>query len=293
MLAFFDEMGTSDGQVTLEGMIGGFRKIRREWAMLKAEKAGRAVLRKLIRVMKRAGMSVESWFQFMDNSQFGRGDGKLTVLELRMGFQRLAAHIAKTECCCSAYKCERAPTYGLPTPVDVRDCPNDDIPPVSPTAFPSSHESVRALGINDTEEATRRDANAQFPGDHGSGKATIMSNKERSESQFSSLTVVTSDFSAEEGSHERSDDADTLEEKVTEERCRPETKSSVEKGEVSNDVHQEMKGRSTGIDGLRPGEKGAGQDAQSEEIAIGLANTGKPTCCREHALNGMVHLGPR
>lgn len=50
-------------------MISGFRKIRREWATVNAEEAGKAVLVKVIGLMKRAGMSLEDWFRFMDASQ--------------------------------------------------------------------------------------------------------------------------------------------------------------------------------------------------------------------------------
>ncbi|CAM9673799.1 unnamed protein product, partial [Laminaria digitata] len=114
VLTFFDSMGQSDGKVTIEEMTLGFRKIRREWASLKADEEGREVVGKLLRLLRRAGMSVETWFKFMDSSQGGRGDGKLTPLELRVGFQRLATHISRRECCCQAYKCERVPKYGLP-----------------------------------------------------------------------------------------------------------------------------------------------------------------------------------
>ncbi len=62
-------MGEADKRVTLEEMILGFRKIRREWAYVKAESAGRAVLAKVVRLMGRAGMSLEDWFSFMDSSQ--------------------------------------------------------------------------------------------------------------------------------------------------------------------------------------------------------------------------------
>lgn len=113
-MIFFDSMGRSDGKITVEEMTLGFRKIRREWANLKADEDGRVVVGKLLRLLRRAGMSVETWFKFMDSSQGGRGDGKLTPLELRVGFQRLATHIARRECCCRAYKCERVPNYGFP-----------------------------------------------------------------------------------------------------------------------------------------------------------------------------------
>lgn len=69
LLVFFDNMGEADKRVTLEEMILGFRKIRREWAYVKAESAGRAVLAKVVRLMGRAGMSLEDWFSFMDSSQ--------------------------------------------------------------------------------------------------------------------------------------------------------------------------------------------------------------------------------
>lgn len=54
-------------------------------------------------------------------SQNGLGDGKLTALELRTGFERLVTHIARRECCCRAYKCDKIATYGLPFGADAED----------------------------------------------------------------------------------------------------------------------------------------------------------------------------
>eukprot|EP00752_Nemacystus_decipiens_P003652 g3366.t1 len=119
LLSYFDHMGIVDNRVTLEEMISGFRRIRREWATVKAEESGRVVLAKVVRLMERAGMSLEQWFRFMDMSQNGRGDGKLTALEIRSGLERLVTYIARRECCCRAYKCNRIPNYGLPPNSDV------------------------------------------------------------------------------------------------------------------------------------------------------------------------------
>lgn len=82
VLSFFDDTGTVDGCVTLEEMIAGFRKIRREWATIKIREAGRAVVGKLVRLIDRAGMTLDSWFRFMDRSQGGRGDDKLSGTHL-------------------------------------------------------------------------------------------------------------------------------------------------------------------------------------------------------------------
>ena len=152
-MIFFDSMDRSDGKITVEEMTLGFRKIRREWANLKADVDGRVVVGKLLRLLRRAGMSIETWFKFMDSSQGGRGDGKLTPLELRVGFQRLATHIARRECCCRAYKCERVPNYGLPpvshTKKDESEEPSDDAQaPPSPPHGPSPPPFVR-LGLTD------------------------------------------------------------------------------------------------------------------------------------------------
>lgn len=56
-------------------------------------------------------------------SQNGRGDGKLTALELRTGFERLVTHIARRECSCRAYKCDKIATYGLPLLADAQEAP--------------------------------------------------------------------------------------------------------------------------------------------------------------------------
>lgn len=81
LLVFFDNMVEADNRVTLEEMILGFRTIRREWASVKAESAGRAALAKVLRLMGRAGMSLEDWFKFMDSSQV-RARRKLESIRL-------------------------------------------------------------------------------------------------------------------------------------------------------------------------------------------------------------------
>lgn len=107
-------MGNSDGRVTLEEMVAGFRTIRREWATLKTEESGRAILTKLVRLIDLAGHSLESWFKVTDTARGGRGDGKLTALDLRAGFQQLTTDVAKLQCCCRADTCQRTPKYGFP-----------------------------------------------------------------------------------------------------------------------------------------------------------------------------------
>lgn len=57
-------------------------------------------------------------------SQNGRGDGKLTSLEIRSGLERLVTYIARRECCCRAFKCERIPNYGLPPHTDAQASSN-------------------------------------------------------------------------------------------------------------------------------------------------------------------------
>ncbi|CAN0278675.1 unnamed protein product, partial [Ectocarpus sp. 8 AP-2014] len=169
LLKFFDKAGRGDDKVTLEEMISGFRKIRRKWATVKAERAGRAVLAKVVRLMRRAGMSLEEWFNFMDISQNGHGDGKLTALELRVGFERLATHIARRECCCRAFKCNRIPNYGLPPLTGPQiDTAGDGLETGNGTSIncrSSSSGVVQDLSI--MERAERQENSSSHAQDHG------------------------------------------------------------------------------------------------------------------------------
>jgi EF-hand domain len=60
-------------------------------------------------------MTLPEWFAFVDTSQAGRGDGKLTQMELRQGLERTAQLILKRENCCIHARCFRAPNYGYAT----------------------------------------------------------------------------------------------------------------------------------------------------------------------------------
>jgi Ca2+-binding EF-hand superfamily protein len=69
----------------------------------------------MLRIIKRCGMTLPEWFAFVDTSQAGRGDGKLTQMELRQGLERTAQLILKRENCCIHARCFRAPNYGYAT----------------------------------------------------------------------------------------------------------------------------------------------------------------------------------
>lgn len=197
--------------MSLEEMIAGFRAIRREWATVKSEKGGRAAVAKLLRLIERAGMSLEAWFGFMGGSGPGKPPGELTGLDLREGFPRLATRIARRECRCRAYRCHRVPNYGLP-----------------PTGNPRASRSRPA-----STEATASDC---LP-DPAPGRA-------------------------------------------------PEIAGPCPGGGVEN---RDGGGGGRGAGGGREG--GAGDnDPRRREVS---AEAGKAVACREHALEGMVHLGSR
>ncbi|CAN0035199.1 unnamed protein product [Ectocarpus fasciculatus] len=169
LLKFFDKAGRGDEKVTLEEMISGFRKIRREWATVKAERAGRVVLAKVVRLMRRAGMSLEEWFKFMDTSQNGHGDGKLTALELRVGFERLSTHIARRECCCRAFKCNRIPNYGLPPLTGPQiDAAGDGFETANGTSIDGRSSSIGVVRDLSVVERTEQQGNGSgHARDHG------------------------------------------------------------------------------------------------------------------------------
>ncbi|CAN0170581.1 unnamed protein product, partial [Ectocarpus sp. 13 AM-2016] len=169
LLKFFDKAGRGDDKVALEEMISGFRKIRRKWATVKTERAGRVVLAKVVRLMRRAGMSLEEWFKFMDISQNGHGDGKLTALELRVGFERLATHIARRECCCRAFKCNRIPNYGLPPLTGPQiDTAGDGLETANGTSINCcSSSSGVAKDLFNVERTERQEHSSSHAQDHG------------------------------------------------------------------------------------------------------------------------------
>lgn len=249
-------MGCVDGKVTLEEMIAGFRTIKREWATLKAEEAGRAVVQRLLRLMERAGMSLETWFAFMDSSQRGLGDGKLTPLELRIGFQRLAAHIAAIECCCRAHKCDRVPNYGLPF--------------VGAASRPAKTTRAR-------------------PQQHtGSGVTDALTTTVVAHGQQCSTPVPNNGTEAERLVSERAAASRTTVLDVN-----AKGKGSGDNGAEKSDTQLALEGEGEiqGGDDMA----GAGGEQRREEThqVVDLKNAGKAVSCREHALEGMVHLGPR
>ncbi|CAM9548255.1 unnamed protein product, partial [Chrysoparadoxa australica] len=105
--------GEGDGEISLPELTRGFRRVRRARAHARRDQLGIDACAKLLRLIERAGMNLEELFQFMDQSQDGQGDGKLTVLELRQGFLRLYLLIREKEGTCRHPECRRRPNYGF------------------------------------------------------------------------------------------------------------------------------------------------------------------------------------
>lgn len=257
-------MGQEDGRVTLQEMIWGFRKIRRQWANLQTEEAGRAVLTKLLRLMERAGMSLEAWFNFMDTSQGGNGDGKLTVLELRGGFQRLAAHIAMRECCCRAHKCQRIPNYGLPPLVVGAD----------PGAATSTTSDIKKSLSSKRSTSPTRNA-ASVSANHTSSPTTGQDAAEGSFPEFKAPIVVKSETTADKAEPLGANQGATK----VEGHSRP-AGSRADFEQKERDAAKKLE-----VELYWGGER------EAEDVRT--RNAGKAIACREHALEYMVYLGPR
>lgn len=233
-------MGSDEHLVTLEQVIAGVRTIRREWATIKAEKCGREVLAKLLRLTERAGMSLEEWFNFMDSSQGGKQAEKLTALELRQGFPRLVAHIAKRECRCRAYRCERTANHGFP--------------PIEHTTTTKSNW-------------TRNHRPQQTVVGESQGSWVAKDKQE-------------GDGAHEEGNSMVSSSSSALKRRTDQ---RPSCASSA-RTEESGWVGEAGDERA-------PSDTGESKPSNAAEEA--LLEPGTAVACREHALEGMVHLGPR
>lgn len=248
-------MGCVDGKITLEEMIAGFRNIKREWATLKAEEAGRAVLQRLIRLMERAEMSLETWYAFMDSSQRGLGDGKLTPLELRVGFQRLAAHIARIECCCRTYKCNRVPNYGLPPAGSTSR-------PKTAKARPQQHPERGTMHALATTAAHGQRCSTPVP---NNGTEADMTESERA----AASPIADIDVNAE-------------------------GKGGGNNGAEDNERNLETLGGGGTAQGGEDMATARGEQRGGEiHQAVDLRKAGKAVSCREHALQGMVHLESR
>lgn len=106
-------LAPGDGVINLPQLIEGFRLVRRARANGRYEASGRAATKKLMGLIERSGMDLHEWFSWVDTSQAGRGDGKVTMLELRLGIKRTLELINVREAHhCAFPTCTRQPNYG-------------------------------------------------------------------------------------------------------------------------------------------------------------------------------------
>lgn len=80
--------GDGDGEVSMTELENSFRRMRRERAAVRLRERGRALTRRLVILMQRRGMDVEQFMHAIDLSQGGKGDGKLTPVEMERGIKK-------------------------------------------------------------------------------------------------------------------------------------------------------------------------------------------------------------
>ena len=77
----------SDGLLDMTELDRAFRKARRARVNAEEELLGRKLVRRLAKLINYVGYSVVDWFDEIDTSQAGLGDGKLSKLELKRGME--------------------------------------------------------------------------------------------------------------------------------------------------------------------------------------------------------------
>lgn len=264
-------------------------------------------------------------------SQNGRGDGKLTALELRSGLERLMTHIARRECCCRAYKCDRIPNYGLPPQADaqarlsvadgdgtVRKTPGRGVGQDLPDRLGHEQDACKPLQSESTGAFDRTSAPT---------KATVsveVGSPDAAEKQCSQLddkgTEIGRPGAADIGDPRSCEARLHKGEQLAHSHGRAgayAAEGGRGKGNTSAQRGQTLQGGTIGgTDSAVPTSqegitdapndedpeaifKGKGQDADGEEAnsgeksSSGLLLYGRAIACREHALEGMVYLGQR
>jgi len=82
---FMDQLGDGDGEVSLTEMEAAIRKCRRANSNMSTELMSRAMVKRLMQVLKEKKLNVREWFELMDGSD----DGKVSLVELRRGMAAL------------------------------------------------------------------------------------------------------------------------------------------------------------------------------------------------------------
>ncbi len=242
-----------------------------------------------------------------DAFQNGRGDGKLTALELRTGFERLMTHIARRECCCRAYKCDRVPTYGLPPLADADEGPIDGIGKndksdsdnqdlgldwvaSADSCSPGERDVGADGGVAASSPTPAAEVPAPFVGDHrgddSSEEATISGAPGEGEQGTGPQEPV---GTASPGREKAADD-----DLGAEDGGGGGESSATARWENEHDGLAKRELQGVSFEGDQAG-GGEGEEAtgRPRRNTVELLNAGKAIACREHALEGMVYLGQR
>lgn len=229
-------------------------------------------------------------------SQNGRGDAKLTALELRTGFERLVTHIARRECCCRAYKCEKIATYGLRLRTDTEEPTAGAGAKDGGVATDAMPYRTKKRDFDNKEHDTSRSAPDHCSPEHDadaaqrSGTAGVADDKrnqrshgERGKEKLTAESEVDSPNGGYAGSQKQEqqrphhlavgDDAAGTHHEDGDEDEDEEREVRFERGEEDTEKEKARK--------------------RERRSSADLLKTGGAIACRKHALEGMVYVGQR
>lgn len=84
-----NEDGAENGSIDPQELESAFRRARRTRASAGFEEDARHAMTKLLRLMEAHNLSPLEWFREMDQSQLGKGDGRITRFELERGLAEM------------------------------------------------------------------------------------------------------------------------------------------------------------------------------------------------------------
>lgn len=238
------------------------------------------------------------------------------MLELRTGFERLMTHIARRECCCRAYKCDRVPTYGLPPLADTDDGPVDGTRKIGEVSGDLLHRARHDTPGSDHQNlGTGRAASADSYGrgerDAGGGGAAwsptpaaevpaTFAGDHRGDDFPEEATVSSAPDDVGEEAEREEPGASGSQGRVKAAADRGDDhdgggaeNSTTARLEIEHDGFVKHEHQGVSFEGDRAAGESGGAMGRPRRNTVELLNAGMAIACREHALEGMVYLGQR
>ena len=85
-----------DDEISLDELMDAFRRSRRAKAVEKTTNKGRKVLSRILSMMKTLELSLDDFFEIVDSAGNAKGDGSVTLRELKIGVKHLSAMVRHT-----------------------------------------------------------------------------------------------------------------------------------------------------------------------------------------------------